>query len=147
VRAAQAGQAFDVDLYSGPDEARETYVYSLAASAESLNDWVPVQVRWEDFRRAGWEENAGAAFAKPGEVAGLAFGLNSQEAPNVGELWVDDLQLSGAVPLASQAEPEGVPTTAPENVSEDQLPRGPSLPCAGTLVLPILLLGFTFRKR
>ncbi len=151
-RAAQAGQLFDVDLYSGPDEARETYVYTIEASAESVNDWVPMELRWEDFQRASWEENAGAAFAKSNGVAGLAFGVGTpQDAPNVGEVWVDDLQLLGAAPAAEEEQPEVAPTTAPQAEEDQTQPeRGPSLPCTGGIVLPFVLLGFlrlSSRKR
>lgn len=147
-RAAQAGLLFDVDLYSGPDEARTTYVYTIEAPAESVNDWVPMQLRWEDFRRASWEENAGTAFEPSRGVAGLAFGVATlQDAANVGEIWVDDLQLSGAAPAVSEERPEAAPTTVPEEEPEEARPRS-SLPCAGGIVLPLLFVGLIrFRDR
>ncbi|MGB8981447.1 MAG: hypothetical protein WCC12_06200, partial [Anaerolineales bacterium] len=140
-RAAQAGLLFDVDLYSGPEAARETYVYTVEAPAKSVNAWVPMQLRWEDFRRASWEENAGASFEPSRGVAGLAFGVATlQDATNTGEIWVDDLQLAGAAPAGSEERPEAAPTTVPEEEPEETQPR-PSLPCTGGIVLPLLFVG------
>jgi hypothetical protein len=106
-----------------------------------------MQVRWEDFRRASWEENAGAVFTQSNEVAGLAFGLATpQDAPNVGEIWVDDLQLSGAASVVDE-QPEEVQPAAPD---ENQPARRPSLPCTGGIVLPLLfisLIHLNSRKR
>ncbi len=147
-RASQAGLLFDVDLYSGPAEARETYLYTIEAPAASERDWIPMELRWEDFQRASWEENAGAAFAPSAPVLGLAFGVATpQDAPNVGEIWVDDLQLAGAGLAADDGQPEMAPTTAPEAAQpdepvEEQPERRPSLPCAGAMLLPLLFLGF-----
>jgi hypothetical protein len=147
-RASQAGLLFDVDLYSGSAEARETYLYTVEAPAESMHAWIPMEVRWQDFHRASWEENAGAAFAPSAPVLGLAFGVATpQDAPNVGEIWVDDLQLSGAAPAANGGQPEVAPTAATENAqpdepADDQPERPASLPCAGAMLLPLLSLGF-----
>lgn len=146
-RAAKAGQLFDVDLYSGPDGARETYAFTIEAPAESVAGWVPMKMNWQDFHRASWEENAGAVFAKSNAVAGMAFGLTTpQDASNVGEVWVDDLQLFGAGPVAVDQQPEVEPTSAPEGTQpsesgEDQPASRPSLPCTGGIVLPLLFLG------
>jgi len=155
-RASQAGLLFDMDLYSGFDEARETYLYTIEAPAESGHAWIPMELRWEDFHRASWEENAGAAFAPSAPVLGLAFGVTTpQDAPNTGEIWVDDLQLSGAAPAVDGGHPEAAPTTPPENVQpagsdETQPESRPALPCAGGMLLPLLFLGFILwngRKR
>ena len=95
-RASQAGVFFDVDLYAGPDENRETYLYTIEATEESVKDWVMMELRWEDFHRASWEENPDAVFAKADQVSGMAFGIGTPpDAPNVSTVWVDDLSLLG----------------------------------------------------
>ncbi|HET9911763.1 MAG TPA: carbohydrate binding domain-containing protein [Anaerolineales bacterium] len=152
-KSAGAGLLFDVDLYTGSSENRATYVYTIEAPAESATDWVPMQLRWEDFHRASWEENGGAVFTQSDQIIGLALGATTpQDAPNTGQIWMDDLQLSGAVPVAEQ--PEVAPTAAPDTQSGDsdeEQPAGqPSLPCTGGVVLPLIFLGlvrFNDRKR
>jgi len=95
-RASQAGIYFDVDLYAGPDENRETYLYTIESTAESVNDWTMMELRWEDFHRASWEENAGATFAKADQINGMAFGVGTPpDVPNVSTVWVDDMTLLG----------------------------------------------------
>jgi hypothetical protein len=142
LRASQSDLLFDVDLYTGPAENRATYMYTLEVPAGKATDWVLMQVRWEDFRRASWEENAGAVFTQSNEVAGLAFGLvTPQDAPNVGEIWVDELQVSGAASVVDEQ---------PAPSDEDPPARGPSLPCTGGIVLPLLfssLIHLNSRKR
>jgi len=155
-RVAQAGLLFDMDLYSGPDEAHETYVYTIEAPAESVANWIPMTLRWEDFHRASWEENAGTSFAASNQVAGMAFGLSTlPDAPNVGEIWIDDLQFSNAAQPAGEEQPAEVATNAldnaqPDQPDESQPERRRLLPCAGGIALPFIFLGLiqlTGRKR
>jgi hypothetical protein len=72
LRAAQPALLFNVDLYAGSRDAQETYYYTIEAQPESTEGWVPITLRWSDFHRADWEENAGAPFAKSDQVVGLA---------------------------------------------------------------------------
>jgi hypothetical protein len=145
-RTSKGGLLFDVDLYTGSAENRATYVYTIEAPAEST-DWVPMEINLDAFQRASWEENAGASLTPSDKIAGMAFGATTpQDAPNAGELWVDDLQVSGAGAVEQQ--PEAVPTTAPAEsqsqpteASQSQPQRKPSLPCTGGIVLPLLFLG------
>jgi hypothetical protein len=145
LNANQGGLLFDVDLYTGSAENRATYVFTIEAPAASAADWVPMEINLDAFQRASWEENAGAVLTPSDKVVGMAFGVAAPEdAPSVGEVWVDDLQFSGAGSVAEQ--PEAVPTAAPDNgqpdeSGEDQPKSGPSLPCTGGLVLPLLFLG------
>jgi len=149
-RAAQAGLLFDVDLYAGSSENRETYLYTVEAPAESVNGWIPMELRWEDFHRADWEENAGAPFVKMNQVTGMAFGLGTlPDAPNTGALWVDDLALLGMTvvyaPTDSGQSPAPEQPGQPEQTEE---PRKPLLPCAGATALPLsLLVGLALWKR
>ncbi len=138
-RASQAGALFDVDLYAGPSENRETYLYTIEAPAESVNDWVRMELRWEDFHRASWEENADAPFAKADQVSGMAFGLGTPpDAPNASTVWVDDLALLGATIVDTP--PESAPTSAPEQPAPAEQPQKPSMPCTGALILPMSLV-------
>jgi hypothetical protein len=127
-------------------------VFTIEAPAAA--DWVPMEISLDAFQRASWEENAGAALTPSDKIVGMAFGATTpQDAPNTGELWVDDLQVSGAGAVVDQ--PEEVPTSAPVDSQTDepdqgQAQRGPSLPCTGGVVLPLLFLGFVWsnsRKR
>lgn len=135
-RSDRAGSLFDIDLYAGPADHRETYLYTIEAA--TADEWIPIQLRWSDFHRASWEENADAPFAKQDEVAGLAFGVGTlPDAPNTGVLRLDDLSL-----LVSQPASEGAPSDQEESTPE----RRRFLPCASALILPILALIFTRKK-
>ncbi len=148
-RAAQAGTLFDVDLYAGPSENRETYLYTIEAPAESVNDWIPMELRWEDFHRASWEENADTPFAKANQVTGMAFGLGTlRDAPNTSTVWADDLALLGTAVVDDPSE-SGQPST-PNQPEQPQPTRKPFLPCAGALVLPlslVMVMGLSLWKR
>lgn len=146
-RVGQAGTLFDIDLYAGPSDNRETYLYTVEAPAESVNGWVPMELRWEDFHRASWEENGGSAFAKSNQVTGLAFGLGTlPDAANAGSIWVDDVSFLGAVPPV--VAPSGAePTPAPEQPGQTEEPRRRALPCGGALILPFALAGWSLWRR
>ena len=147
--AAQAGLLFDVDLYAGPSENRETYLYTVEAPAESVNGWIPMELRWEDLHRADWEENAGTPFAKANQVTGMAFGFGTlPDASKAGTLWVDDLSLRGLVGTSVDTLPATEQPSAPEQPSQPEQPRKPLLPCGGAAVLPLsLVLGLSLLRR
>lgn len=138
-RASQGGLLFDVDLYVGSVENRVTYVFTIEAPAAA--DWVPMEINLDAFQRASWEENAGTPLTPSDKIVGMAFGATTpQDAPNAGELWVDDLQVSGAGAVVDQ--PEEAPTITPVDTQPVETDQGrPSLPCTGGIVLPLLFLG------
>jgi hypothetical protein len=141
--SGQASPTFDVDVYTGPPEARQTYIYHVQTLSVTSDVWVPYELRWEQFKRADWEENAGAAFEQPSAVTGLAFGFDSAQS---GTFWIDDLGLftPGAVENApvTAAPPESPPSDAPS-----EQPASRSLPCAGAAVLPLFALGVALWRR
>ena len=145
--ADQAGVLFDIALYAGPAENRETYLITIEASPESAADWVVMELRWEDFHRAAWEENADAPFTKAGEVTGMAFGINTlPDAPNAGSFRVDDINLLGdgsaPVVLPAANPPAELDGTQP---TEETRQRG--LNCGGASLVPFALIGFALWKR
>jgi hypothetical protein len=145
--AEQAGVLFNVDIYAGSSENRETYLYTIEASPESAAGWVQMDLRWEDFHRASWEENADAPFAKANEVVGIAFGMNTlPDAPNVGSLRVDDITFLGAG-SAPLVEPAANPPVEPEAVAPVEEPRRRGLNCGGATVVPLALAGFVLWRR
>jgi len=149
-RAAQTGLLFNVDLYAGSFGNRETYLYTVEAPAESVNGWIPLELRWEDFHRADWEENPGTPFGKANQVTGMAFGFGTlPDAPNTGAIWIDDLSLLGMAETSVDtppATPPMVATSAPEQPGQPEQPQRPSLPCAGALILPFLMAISPFWK-
>jgi hypothetical protein len=140
LRTLEPNQTLHVDLYAaGQEEQNETYVYTLQTSAENTKDWVAYQLRWDDFKRVDWEENAGASFSHPGQVTGLAFGIPSLSEKTVaGTFWIDDLQL-----LGTGASPAPEVTPAPEAAVPTEQPAKPtgSLPFCGGALFPLILLG------
>jgi hypothetical protein len=162
LRSASAGQIMHLDVYAGSGGQNETYYYALELPPDSVNAWIPIELRWEDFHRAEWEENAGAAFEKSALVNGFAFGFPTyQDAPNVGTIWVDDLSLlgSGSAPQPTIA-PANEPTdqSAPEPTTEPAVTPTPEpdqdsgkggLPCAGSAILPLgfVILAWLLRRK
>lgn len=135
----QAGTLFDIDLYAGAPENHETYLYTI--EVPTSNKWTPIEIRWSDFHRAAWEENADAPFAKPNQVMGLAFGLGTlPDTTNTGTLRVDDLTL-----LGSESTSEPVPTSEPMQEKTPSTGSNP-LPCGGALILPFLAI-LSLRKQ
>jgi hypothetical protein len=147
--AGQAGVLFNLDIYTGPDGARETYLYTIEATPESAADWARVDLRWEDFHRASWEENADAPFDKASAVTGIAFGLTTlPDAPSIGSFRVDDITLLGAPVSAPGGQPaEGPLVEQPPVEEESEPPSG--LRCLNGLILPVLLIGLagSLRRR
>lgn len=135
---------FNVDLYVGPDDARATYAYSAESLAVTADVWVPYEIRWEQFRRVAWEENAGAAFSQPGQVSGIAFGFNTDSGQSLrGQVWIDDLHL--ATRAQNQSDPEPAQPAQPEAGTSPAAPF--NLPCAGALAAPLALVGFAARQK
>jgi len=134
---------FNVDLYVGAEDARATYTYSAESLAVTADVWVPYEIRWEQFRRVAWEENAGAAFNQPGQVSGIAFGFNTESGQSLrGQVWIDNLHL--AIRSQNQSDPEPAHPSQPEATS----PTSPfNLPCAGALAAPLALVGFAARQK
>jgi hypothetical protein len=140
LRADRADLPFDVDLFGGTPGGRTTYVYGSQTTAESVDDWIPVEIRWEDILRAEWEENPGTPF-NPAEVTGFAFGLSAPEQERVtGTLWVDDLSVLGMETVA-EAPPES------EQSEQPLQPRGRLLPCGSTVALPMMLMGLVLWRK
>ena len=121
-------------------------VVTIEAPAESALGWIPMELRWEDFHRADWEENAGAPFAKANELVGIAFGMNTlPDASNVGSLRVDDIGYLGAAPVVVPTGGEESP--ASEEPSETEEPGRRGLPCGSALILPLFALVVWSRRR
>lgn len=136
--AAQPGERLDVEIYAGsPNETQETYLAAVTVAEE----WTTIFLPWSDFQRVAWEENAGAPFAKPNQVLGLAFGLNSDgaSAHRSGQIWVDELAL--ASPTAPPTQAAAQATQPPINPPPLNTPSSPQsgLPCASAL-LPLSAL-------
>lgn len=147
LHAAEAGLVFNVDVYAGSRDAQETYIYTVESPPESADGWIPIELRWSDFHRADWEENAGASFDNPERVIGLAFGFTTYpDTPNTGTLWVDDIQLMGGQAAVVEP-PQAQPTLSqPEEEDGEQNPRR-LLPCRGAALLPLALVVWVWRKR
>ena len=151
--AAQAALIMDVNLYvEGADGEDESYVYMLETTQESVDGWVQINIPWAEFHRVDWEADAGTPFAKEDRISGMAFGFSTyQDTPNIGTIWVDDLQFTGAQAAEAEAAPEAgnaPPSDVPvEKSAAEEEPSGSPLPCVGGLVLPIGLAGLAFSRK
>jgi hypothetical protein len=136
---------FNVDLYVGMDDARETYAYAAESLSVTAETWVPYEIRWEQFQRVSWEENAGTVFASPGQISGIAFGFNTDSGQALrGVILVDNLRLLSRAQAEANLEPGQPLSPAEEPVSS---PGG--LPCASSLTAPLALIGivWAFQRR
>lgn len=152
LQAASAGLLVNIDLYTGTEEARESYVYVLETPPDSVNNWIPVHLRWADFHRVEWEENAGAPFAGADRISGMAFGFSTDtDTTHSGVIWVDDLSLGMEEAVA---EVEGGETAVNEATAPTNEPAAPAAngggPCPASMVILGLVgapLAFNMRKR
>ena len=131
---------FEINLYVDGPDGQESYVYSIETTQAGADSWIQTSIPWSEFKRVDWEANAGTPFAKQAQVSGLAFGFGSQA---IGTIWVDDLSLLGAEPVAVPS-----PLGEPQDSQPVQPSGRPALPCLGSLTLPLLLAGLVLiRKR
>jgi hypothetical protein len=160
LRAAASGLIFNVDIYAGPADNRETYLFTLETQPDSTQDWMPVSLAWGDFHRADWEADAGMPFNKPAEITGIAFGFTTYpDTPNVGTIWIDEIALFGGnvqAPADIPAAPEIVPTQDAAAAEQPALSEPTNAPpptaapeaggrgrlCGGAMAMPVVLLAF-----
>ncbi len=113
VHAAQPAQVFDVNVYEGLSDNRAGYIFSVETTQQMVDGWVHLEFPWEMLRRAEWEADPGSPLV-PDQVAGMAIGFNTfPDAPNNGELWVDDILLMGPAIQASVATQPVAEATSP----------------------------------
>ncbi|MBK9602189.1 MAG: CIA30 family protein [Anaerolineales bacterium] len=138
IRAVEAGIPYDVDIYTGQNESRETYLDSATVPVDAVNGWADVQIPWSEFHRADWEADAGAVFNKPDQIQEIAIGFGGLDSTsNSGTIWVDDIQLI----TQSAASPEPQPTAESESASAPAA-NNPTIPCPSpvAIALPLALL-------
>ena len=93
VHADQADMTYEVNLFSGALGADETYVYELVTTPESMDGWERVEIYWEDFLRANWQENSGTPL-NPESIKGFSFDVSAPQQTRLnGTLWIDDFQV------------------------------------------------------
>jgi hypothetical protein len=147
LHAAQAGSVLDIDLYVDGPDGQESYIARFQTTPQSVEDWVPVSLTWEQFQRVDWEADAGTPFDKADQVSGLAFGFSpGAESASQGTIWVDDLALTGTQQETGVDEPaESAPEPVTEEAPQDEPTR--SLPCPGALAFPLGLVIFFLSRR
>jgi hypothetical protein len=157
LKASEPSLVFDIIIYGGSADDRSTYEYTVETTPESAETWVYIELAWDNFLRAAWEENAGSPL-NPSQITGIAFGFDTfPDTPNIGQVWVDDIKLIGSVVSGAQSAPtqsseEPLLTTAtsattipaePTTIEKERSPL-----CSGVLVLPFITIGIAFcRKR
>jgi hypothetical protein len=140
LRSVASEVPFTVLLFGGTPEAVETYISYQTSLEPSVDAWAPLELKWEEFVRVAWEEDAGSPFDPAEPVLGMGLGLDGLESgANTGSLWVDDLQLVGVV-TPGEAPAAEAPS---DEASQGEAPEagGSGLPCTGSAALPPLVLG------
>ncbi len=132
LHASQPALVFNLDVYRNAPQGTETYSYSIETPPESAAGWAPVTLTWEQLLRVSWEENGGTPLRAPLQVKGLAFGFNTYpDTPNLGGLWIDDLQLSGGnLPQSNEPNATAAPiaqaeATRPATIQEATATEAP----------------------
>jgi len=142
LHASQAGLVFDVDVLTGSSDALQTFQYTVETQQESAQGWAPVSLRWEDFHRVEWEENAGSPFANLESVSGFALGFSTYtDTDNMGTIWVDDLAFQGSDASTGFASfnVEPIESGEAQEIAVEEERR--LLPCGMLLILPMMLVG------
>lgn len=122
-------QPFNVIVYGGTPDSRETYIQKRETPVEYMTGYVTIMSMWKELLRAEWEDKAGSSFAQSGQVTGLAFGFDA--GPDVlytSSIWIDDIRL------------EKSPT----------YPESPNFgPCLSSILLPLAVMGaaWTLRRK
>ena len=130
---------FEVSLYLGADDARQTYLHPISTLPVTAEVWVPYELRWEEFHRADWEENAGTPLAEPAQISGIAFGFSPVDGDiNSGQIRVDNLHLSSRTGTAdAPASPVEEPTSMPASPPANPASRLPF--CGMGILLPMMM--------
>jgi hypothetical protein len=144
LRADRAGIPFNVDLYGGDPGGRTAFTFRTQTPPGSGEDWILVEVRWDQILGVEWEAYSGMAF-NPNAVTGFSIGLSTPETERLaGTIWLDDLSLLGVAPAFT---PAAQITDAPQEPTQTSEETRPSLPCCGGLILPVALVGLSLLKR
>jgi hypothetical protein len=119
LHASQPGLAVDVVVYGGTPDERASYITSLETTNEMVDAWGYVQLTWDQFTRADWEESPGTPLV-PAQVTGFALAVGASDASaNIGDLWLDELTLLGDAPVViAPPPPTDVPAPAGPGATE-----------------------------
>ncbi len=139
VHASQPGLPYNVVIYAGTPEAQETYIESAETPQDSLGGWALVEIPWAEFKRADWEADAGATFTKSGQILSIAFGFDGlADSSNTGTIWIDDIQVSGAVTS---------PITEPPGSTPEPDGHGTGVPCLGSILFSLVMVSVAWVLR
>ena len=145
IHTGQSGGVLHVDLYVEGPEGQESYIYEQSLASEMVEDWVQTGIPWNSFHRVDWEANAGAPFTKQDQVSGLAFGFGTEENEEEGQLWIDDLGwIEGSEQIQEDTVVEEIAQADPGG---EESGTGISLPCIGSLALPMSLAGVALVRK
>jgi hypothetical protein len=67
--------------------------FEVELSSSAKDTWSQVTVYWPDLVKAEWFGDAGVNTFDPAQVAWMAFNVGHWEKPQVGTIWIDDIQL------------------------------------------------------
>lgn len=137
LHSIQENLPMDILIYAGTPENQESYLYPFMTFPDTLDHFAIVQIPWSEFRRVEWEDNAGAAFEKPDQVIGIAFGFDGlEQANNTSSVWIDDIGWMTEEPVKEATQgPSLEPVQEPVKETEPGAKR--VLPCAGSLLLSL----------
>ena len=116
--AAAPALLFDVTIYSGSPEALTSYQYTIETVPESVNQWIPVELSWNQILGVDWEANARNPI-NPSQVTGVAIGFSTNpNTPNRGTIWVDSLR--NWIPPDGQGQTENPEAESPTEGTGEQ---------------------------
>jgi hypothetical protein len=142
-RTEKESVLLDVDLYVDGPDGLESYISQVEVGSD---DWTQYAIPWGEFLRVDWEADAGSAFRKPDQISRLAFGYNNEEDNELdGTVWVDDL--GWIISSDSGEEEKPLPGSSDSTEADDGDQRGRSLPCIGSLFMPLGLAGVVLLKK
>ncbi|MBN1264970.1 MAG: CIA30 family protein [Anaerolineales bacterium] len=95
VAGDQPESMVNLDIYTGPEEARASYVYRFSFAGNGPENWAVTSITWDQIQRVEWE--ADDTPFDPARISGIAFGFEGGDADRTqGQLWIDQLSLGSA---------------------------------------------------
>jgi len=130
---------FDFTLHGGAVEEPTSYQYTVETVPGSENNWIPIDLTWNQILGVDWEANARIPIDSS-QISGVSFGFSTYDGTsNSGTIWIDDLQFLGdETPTETEAlsgEDLRIDNNDQTETEAEESPEGSSGLCPGSMAL------------
>jgi hypothetical protein len=113
------GNVLHMDIFTGPNGERATFARELTYP-DTVDKWIPIQIKWNDFKRVEWEADGGTVFSHPEQITGVAFGFPAGDDVNSGLIHIDDIKVISSSMTAEQPAKPQPTLEAQQSASAEQ---------------------------